>query len=1561
MDNNDTQLAISQIRVELRQIISDVTGADLSDVKDDVPLLELITSSLALVEGMRRVNNRFGVTVSLREVIGAQPNLSMLSVYLDQLLRTERKEARPVIEPEVLQRDQRRRQQIPLVPSQQHIGFLMRYSSETSSAYNESLLVRLKGLLDLPTLQAAIDAVGQRHEILHATLSQESNALEIAVDEHIELVTSHGSPDLMNQRLEDMVKRPFEVGTQLFRVELLQLSKTDHVLVLMSHALILDYEALTTILQDIAEFYQAFSRGSTPSTTSSAIQWTEYIEQYAEEIMQRGSVATEEYWKDIFAPTVPLLHLPSDRPRPPVKNYEGARWSVSIEPDLEVQLRTWAEDEGTTLFTVLFSAFTVILHRLAQQKDIVVGTDRGPEYLDDKQRVVARTRNMVPIRSRYDPSQRFADHMRVQADSLVQAYKHNQLSLTDLIQVLKLPRDQSRSALFSAAFRAQEYRVPPAFDSLRVSFMTTPCTGARYDIELILITTESGVQLCCDYSTELFSADTVSRWMSGILQLLRGGIENKNELCGLLPIMLDDERQTLLYEWNATQKPYPRDSTILDLITSQFHTRADHLAIRFRDEELTYAQLEKRVERIAGLLHTSGVESGDRVGILLQRSPDLIASMLAVWRVGAIYVPLDHDFPKNRLTFMLEDAAVQTVITSQALMSMVDSQIGAYLLCIGAENHQTIGAVTETSASTAADSAYIIYTSGSTGQPKGVEIVHSGLTNCLLATQELLGFTADDSLLAITTVSFDISTVELFMPLVAGGVLYLAEGGLIADGIRLAQLIETYKPLYVQATASIWKVVLAAEWGGDKDMSIISAGESLNRELAEQLLVRGRALWNLYGPTETTVHSAAYQVRSAPGKPVCIGRPYPNTQLYILDELAQPVPIGVIGELYIGGDGLARGYWKRPELTQKQFVPNPFRADERLYRTGDLAYYLQTGDVVCLGRIDDQIKVHGIRVELGEIEAALRDVAGIRDAVVTRWTDAYGDTQLVAHVLSTGGITPTSSEIRTQLRERLPEVMIPPYILFSDNFPLTANGKIHRASLPLPNASKRNVTREDSARPATPTERLLADVWSKVLSVEVDRISRDDDFMDLGGHSLLMTPLMVEVRKLFHVSFSMREFFGASSIKKFATLIDERRRARTSEENGNQRAVHLRNLEWGKQRMTFLQREAQLPLNIAPPRGLTFQPVDVPQSVLLTGTTGFLGAYMVAEILRTTDVHLYCLVRPRRGDNGRARIEQQLQKYEVWRDDETWKSAWKQRVHVVEGDVTLPRLGITDSTYEALARNVDYIIHSAAHVNFIYPYEALRATNVLGVHEIIRFAFHSRIKPVHYLSTAAIWPMGAWRTFYEKDSIEHGELLNLGYDEAKWVGERCLLHAMERGLPVARYRPGEVGGDSVTGRCVLEHFVVALVKGFTQFGAFPALDMYLDIAPVDYVAKAVVYMSSGRKSLGRAFHLTNPRCWHMSDALTFLRSLGYRFEELPFEHIRDRLIYSNEFAANALFPYQAAMMDMDSRNLQLPNYDCQETLRDLEGSGIVCPPVDDQLLSTYLRYLRNIGYMPEPV
>jgi thioester reductase-like protein len=709
-----------------------------------------------------------------------------------------------------------------------------------------------------------------------------------------------------------------------------------------------------------------------------------------------------------------------------------------------------------------------------------------------------------------------------------------------------------------------------------------------------------------------------------------------------------------------------------------------------------------------------------------------------------------------------------------------------------------------------------------------------------------------------------------------------------------------------------------------------------------------------------------------------IGRPFPNTQLYILDPRHQPVPVGSIGELYIGGDGLAVGYYNRPELTAERFILSPFATVDRgsnteenhrppstvhrlLYRTGDLARVLPDGNIICLGRVDDQVKVHGVRIELGEVETALRSLDGIHDAVVTSWLDPRGDTQLVGHVIADKGGALTAHDLRARLRERLPEVMIPPFILFSESFPLTANGKVRRASLPVPTAAgESGPAKVPVEAPKTETEKALAKAWAAVLNIDVAVIGRDSDFLDLGGHSLLMTLLVLEIRKLFKVAFSMREFFGASTLKQLSALIDERRvdEPEASDKKPLTRADQP--ADWARQRMAFLEHEAQLPQYIAPARGLSYQAPKEIRTAFLTGATGFLGVYMVSEILKNTQAELYCLVRPKRGEDGKERIEKQMRRYDVWNEDEAWQAAWKSRLHIVEGDVTLPRLGMKGDIYDKLAVQVDAIFHSAAHVNFIYPYEALRATNVLGIHEVLQFAFHLRIKQVHHLSTAAIWPMGSKFTYYEKDPIKHNGILNLGYDEAKWVGEQCMLNAEERGLPVARYRPGEVGGDSVTGHCVTDHFVVACVKGFLQFGAFPDLDIEVDIAPVDYVAKAMIFLAFNRKPLGRAFHLTNPFREKLSDGIAYLRNQGYQFDVLPFEEIRDKLLSRPDFSQNALFAYQAALEDMNDVSMQLPTYNTRETERELAGSGIQCAAADQKLFETYLRYLQKIDFIPQP-
>jgi myxalamid-type nonribosomal peptide synthetase MxaA len=1564
-------LSREQIQAELLGIMAEVLGEDIPPVPPETPILDFGVSSLALVEAMRRVYERFGVLISIRRVIEGQATLASITGHIKQVLDTqEARSAAPAPAPAPLAApDLPPARHVRLAPSQRHVGFLTRYAPEASAAFNEAVAVSLEGPLDAPAMQAAVDYVAARYEALQTTFSGDRDELIIQPGQPPELAVAACPPEALEARLRESMSRPLLPGERLFRAELLRLAERRHVLVLVGHALLVEPEALHIVLAELAAAYTAFAADRDPVDAFPALQWSDYLALGEAEAAVEARQAAQAFWRERLTPDWPRLELPTDRPRPPIKRYAGARACRRLGPDLAARLRAWAAAHALSPADVVRAAYGLYLSRLAGAPDLAVGVRSSPLYLDGGQPAVAQTRNLLPVRFTVDPQASFAQHVQAQAAAAAQAERHRHYALAEMIQWLNLPRDQSRSALFTAGFEQRPASITPAFGGLQAALAPRPAPGARYDLNLIVTPAEGGLELACDYSTELFAPETAARWLRGLEALLEAALAAPETACGWLPLMPEAERHTLLVEWNQSERPYPADKTVLDLFLAQAQAAPHAPAVRCDNTVWTYRQLAERVEALAGVLAERGVAPGDRVAVLLERSPDLLAALLAAWRVGALYVPLDASFPPKRLAYMLDDAGVSAVLTSGSLAHL----LGADYASCAVRVEQAAGALAAPlppalQAARADASAYIIYTSGSTGQPKGVEVGHRGLVNCLSCVQRAIGFGQGQSLLAVTTVAFDISTVELFVPLLVGGQVDIVPDGVAADGLRLAEMMAAHNPDFMQATPSTWKTLLAAGWRGDPRLIGGAAGESLGRELVEQLLARCRAFWNLYGPTETTVYSAAGRVASDPGQPVPIGRPLDNTQLFILDDQLQVVPLGAVGELYIGGDGVARGYWRRPELTLSRFIPSPFKPGERLYRTGDLARYRPNGEVLCLGRGDDQVKIHGVRVELGEVEAALRQVAGVKDAVATAWRDARGDLQLVAHVIPAADPGPSVAEVRASLRGLLPEVMIPPYILFSQAFPLTSSGKIRRAALPAPDSAAPGPDRP-AEMPETPTERLLAEAWARVLRIDAARIGRDADFLDLGGHSLLMTPLRLEVRHLFQVNFSLREFFAASSLRALARLIDERRRefaddgAPARAPGGNGQAGRARPAapapEDVRQRMAFLQREAQLPAGLAPARGLLYQPGPL-NTVLLTGGTGFLGAYLVAEILQTTPARLFCLVRPRRGQAARDRLEAQLRRHAVWREDESWRAAWEARVRVVEGDVTLPRLGLPDDLYETLAREADGVLHGAAHVNFIYPYEALRANNVLSLHEVIRFAFHRRIKPVHHLSTAAIWPMGAHQTFYERDSIEHGQALNLGYDEAKWVGERCLLHAAERGLPVARYRPGEVGGDSLTGRTVTDHFVAAIIKGCLEFGAFPALDMELDIAPIDYVARAMTHLAFRRQPLGRAFHLTNPGRLHLRQALEFLRGRGYRFDELPFPELRDRLLDSPRFASNALFAYQAILEDMEAVNLELPIYDTTVTQRELRGSGIACPPADEALFGRYLGFLQDAGFMPRP-
>ncbi len=846
--------------------------------------------------------------------------------------------------------------------------------------------------------------------------------------------------------------------------------------------------------------------------------------------------------------------------------------------------------------------------------------------------------------------------------------------------------------------------------------------------------------------------------------------------------------------------------------------------------------------------------------------------------------------------------------------------------------------------------AYVLYTSGSTGRPKGVEVPHRAVVNFLNSMRKRPGLTANDVVLAVTTLSFDIAVLELFLPLVTGARVVLASRSDATDGARLAKLMDSERITLLQATPATWRLLLAAGWRGRAGLKMLCGGEPLPRDLARELLPRGASLWNMYGPTETTVWSSVEPITSADG-PMSIGRPIDNTQLYVLDAGDSLVPVGVVGELVIGGAGVARGYRGRPDLTAERFVPDHLSGvpGAKLYRTGDLARYLADGRLECLGRADQQVKLRGFRIELGEIEAALGQHPVVHDSAVqltpSAATGEANDPRLVAYVVCDAALTarvpaPTAADLQAFLRLTLPDYMVPAAIVFLAALPRTPNGKLDRRLLPEPRSL---AGRDIDAPPRTPTEREVARLWSDVLHAPA--VGIHEDFFLAGGHSLRAAELIARLRETFQMEIPLRSLFAAPTVAGVAGIIDSLRA-------GDQPAAEDVTVDF--------VAESQLDPVIRPAPGAAHCS-GRPQAVLLTGATGYLGAFLLRELLDRTDARIYCLVRAADTQSALQKIADNLAMYDIPADD------LAPRVISVPGDLARPLLGLPPERFSQMASEVDAVYHNGATVNFIYPYRLLRGPNVLGTQEVLRLAAQGRVKPVHFVSTFSV-QASTLRTAQdivsEIDELPPCETLHDGYSQTKWVAERLLGVAAERGVPVAIYRPGRITGHSRTGAANTSDFLHTMIQGCLQLGVAPQLDMEVDMTPVDYVSRAIVELSLRPEAIGHAFHLVNPQPPRMEDLVEWLRATGQTLAVVPLDEWRTQLLAAAEQLppemlqplAQVFGPLEGADGRDPLARIIHPRFDSGLTQRLLATAGVHCPAVDERLLAIYFQHLAGAGF-----
>ncbi len=1006
------------------------------------------------------------------------------------------------------------------------------------SPYNLAVSFDLTGEIDASALAATLREIVRRHESLRTTFTTVDGRVaqvihdDMQADVAISDLAASNDPEGEARRIaRETAAEPFDVAAgPLVRVRVLRIGPRAHRLVVVMDHIISDGVSLGVMLGEIEAIYPAFRAGRPSPLPPVEKQYARCVaaqNAWMESATFAGQLAQ---WKEHLTGAAPC-DLPTDRPRPPIKSYRGGLARARIPRELADRLRKLSAREGVSLFASLVTMLEVLLARYSGQTDITVLVPFACRHQLGAESVVGYFANMLVLRNEVSDRMSSTDLLRSVGTEVLHALDRENVPFERVVTAVRPDRSSSHDPFASVGLSL----LPARGSTLRL-----PGVDARYEqlsnggatFDLHFFVSEVGGDLICaaEYNGDVFDAETIERLLGHYGVLLEAAVTHPAKTIAQLPLMTREEEHRVLVEWNATEKPLPTPSTIHELVRATAMRVPDARAASFEGQTLTYAELTRRSRQIARCLQARGVGPNVLVGVAVERSLDMLAALLGILEAGGAYVPLDPGYPRDRLAFVAEDSGIKALVTEARLGDLVPAPAGVLRLDsdaaeIAAQSDAPLGVSVDPESL-----AYVIYTSGSTGKPKGVEIPHRAAANFLATMAERPGLTSSDSLLAVTSLSFDIAGLEMWLPLTVGAHVEIVSRETAGDGAALRTFVDSGRITVLQATPSTFRLLLAAGWSSSPHLKVLIGGEATPRELAEKLLERAGSVWNMYGPTETTIWSCVQPL--AKGAPVLIGRPIANTQIYVLDKNLAPVPAGITGELFIGGAGVAHGYLGRPELTSERFLRNPF-AEGRIYRTGDLCRQRTDGAIEFLGRADFQVKFRGYRIELGEIEAVLATHPRVREAVVVAHEDGPGEQKLVAYLTPKDGALPDAGELRTHLRAKLPDYMVPAQYIALERLPLTANNKIDRKALPKPERVVGTAAVDEGPREALDVK--LRAIWEEVLGVR--GIGMNDSFFDIGGHSLLALKLFDRIEKSIGMKLPVTALFEAPTIEKLGALL----------------------------------------------------------------------------------------------------------------------------------------------------------------------------------------------------------------------------------------------------------------------------------------------------------------------------------------------------------------------------------------------------------------------------------------
>ncbi|QQP97529.1 non-ribosomal peptide synthetase [Lysobacter enzymogenes] len=1486
--------------------------------------------SLIAVRLLSRIGRAFAIELPLAELF-ARPRLADLAAAIDALAaRTDGGAAAPMRPREPGDDDGA----LPLSPAQQRLWFLSQFDGNGAN-YHIPLALRLRGALDAAALRRALDRVFARHEGLRSVFVDRSGAPHARLldpDSGIDWAQCdlRGDDDgeaRLRERMDQAADAPFDLQRgPLLRARLFRLRDDEHVLSLVAHHIVADGWSLGVLMDELGALYAAFAAGAADPLPPLPLQYPDVAIWQRRHLDPARLRAQADYWRGALADAPALLELPADRPRPAQQSFAAGFVPLRLDAALTAALKRCGQRHGATLFMTLLAAWSAVLARVSGQDDLVVGAATGGRNRHETQTLIGFFVNTLALRIDLSGAPDAAALLaRVRAAAL-DAQAHQDLPFEQVVDALQLPRRLDRTPLFQAMFAWQNEEDPvPRLPGLDARAEPLRLRWTKFDLELVLGERDGIVEGGLNYAAGLFDRATIERHRDYLLAALRAFAAQDPGAVAHWPLLPPHERAALLHERNRGEAAFDREQLLDAAFARQAARTPQADAVVHAGARLSYAELDARANRLAHALIERGVGRGDRVALGAQRGFGLIAGVLAILKAGAVYLPFDPVYPSARLGRILADAAPALALCDAAGRAALDAVAGDSDGAVAPPRlhlddealwSQGVAYAPQVPGRSGADLAYLIYTSGSTGAPKGVMVEHRNAAQLAAAQVRRFRLGRRSRVLQFNSIGFDASVFDLLMAFVRGGALYLPEPAERASAQAAMAFVRRHRITHATLPPALLQGQPVPRF--EHRPTLLFGGEAPNPALMRALSAHARVV-NAYGPTETTVCASAWTAprdfAQAPDAPLPIGRPLANVRLYLLDAQRQPVPTGSVGELYIGGAGVARGYFGRPDLTAERFLDDPFdpRPGARMYRSGDLARYLSDGELLFLGRNDEQIKLRGFRIEPGEIQARLSEHPAVRDCAVIAREDRAGEPYLAAYLVAdrthpaAQGEDALAATLRAFLAERLPDYMRPTAFVRIDALPLTAHGKLDRRALPAPGGD--DFAHAAYQPPQPGEERRLAALWRELLGVE--RVGRHDDFFELGGHSLRAVQLAARLGEEFDAQVPVRELFAHSRLDRMAALLHAHAGAAVGDAAFDGVAADGADLD----------AEAALDPAIDGAGLRAAAAAADCRELLLTGATGFLGAFLLQALLQATSARVHCLVRCADPADGRRRLETALAALGL---DGVADPA---RVAIVPGDLAQPRLGLSESGFDALSERIDAIYHNGAWVNSLHGYAALKPANVGGTIEVMRLAARTRRKHVHYVSTLSTVPAPAQVRALGAPAGDEEALarcwraLGSGYARSKWVAERLLRAGGERGLPFTVYRPTHIAGAGGDGACNLSDAWSLFVQACYRLGNAPDIDLRMNSLAVDRMAAAIVELSLRGDSDGRSFNLADPHGYRLADWIDCaLEQTGMAAAKRPYpQWLRDCAAHPATAAiASILPPELSPHADADGEPEQSP-------------------------------------------